>query len=151
MTKKDLFELRGTHKVYLRTVTNTEKAILDLTRDFNPHNEDSVIKLIAFKHSFHEIFNNIKKLDHKILNLLKPDEKENELEKVIYRNDKIMLTIAKLDRNSNKIPSTVSLRAPSVSTTELSASGIKVRLPKLEIKKLNGNILEWQSFWNQFP
>ena len=151
MTKRDFFELRGTHKVYLWTVTNTEKAILDLTRDFDPHNEDSVIKLIAFKHSFYEIFNNIKKLDDKNLNLLKPEEKENELEKVIYRNDNIMLTIAKLDRNSNKIPSTVSLRAPSVSTTELSASGIKVRLPKLEIKKFNGNILEWQSFWNQFP
>ena len=61
-----------------------------------------------------------------------------------------MFTIAKLDRNLNKIPSTASLRAPSVSTTELSASDIKVRLPKLEIKKFNGNILELQSFWNQF-
>ena len=142
MTKRDLFKLRGTHKVYLRTITSTEKPILDLTRDFDPRNEDSMIKLIAFKHSFHEIFNNIKELDDKILNLLKPEEKENELEEVIYRNDKIMLIIAKLDRNLNKIPSTVSLRAPSVSTTELSASDIKVRLPKLEITKFNGNILE---------
>ena len=50
----------------------------------------------------------------------------------------------------NKIPSTVSLCAPPVSTTESSASDIKVRLPKLEIKKFYGNILEWQSFWDQF-
>ena len=42
-----------------------------------------------------------------------------------------MFTIAKLDRNLNKIPSTVSLRSPSVSTTEPSASDIKVRLPKV--------------------
>ena len=47
-----------------------------------------------------------------------------------------MFTIAKLDRNLNKIPSSASLRAPSVSTTELSASDIKVRLPKLENKKV---------------
>ena len=147
MAEGDLSGLRGTRKVYLRTISNTEKEILDLTRDFDPHNEDSVT---AFKHSFHEKFNEIKELDDKILNLLKPEEKENELEEIIYRDDKIMFTIAKLDRNLNKIHSTVSLRAPSVSTIEPSASDIKVRLPKLEIKNFNGNILEWQSFWDQF-
>ena len=138
--------LRGTGNVYRRTITNNEKEILNLTRDFDPHSEDSVIKLTAFKHSFHEKFNKIKELDDKILNLLKPEEKENEIEKIMYRDDNIMFTIAKLDRNLNKIPSTVSLRSPSVSTTEPSASDIKVRLPKLEIKKFNGNI----SFLQQF-
>ena len=93
-----------------------------------------MIKLTAFKHSFHEKFNKIKELDDKILNLLKPEEKENELEEIIYRDEKIMFTIAKLDGNLNKIPSSVSFHAPSVSTTETSASDIKVRLPKLEIK-----------------
>ena len=43
----------------------------------------------------------------------------------------------------NKFFSGVSLYAQSVSTTEPSASDIKVRLPKLEIKKFTGNILEW--------
>ena len=142
MAEGDLFGLRGTRKVYLRTITNTEKDISDLTRDFDPHNEDPVIKLTAFKHSFREKFNKVKELDSKTLNLLKPEEKENKLEKIIYRDDKIMFTIAKLDRNLNKIPSTVSLLAPSVSTTEPSASDIKVRLPNLEIKKFNGNSLE---------
>ena len=80
-----------------------------------------MIKLTAFKNNFHKKFNKIKELDDKILNLLKPEEKENELEEIIYRDDKIMFTIAKLDRNLNKIPSTVSLRSPSVSTTEPSA------------------------------
>ena len=94
-----------------------------------------MIKLTAFKHNFHKKFNKIKELDDKILNLLKPEERENEIEKIIYRDDNIMFTIAKLDRNLNKIPSTVSLRSPSVSTTEPSASDIKVRLPKFEIKK----------------
>ena len=100
--------------------------------------------------SFHEKFNKTKELDEKILNLLKPEEKENELEEIIYRDDKIMFTIGKLDRNLNKIPSTVSVCAPSVSTTESSASDITVRPPKLEIKKFNGNILEWQSFGISF-
>ena len=57
-------------------------------------------------------FSKIKELDDKILNLLKPEEQEIELEEIIYRDDKIMFTIAKLDRNLNKIPSTVSLRPP---------------------------------------
>ena len=104
MTEGDLSALRGTRKVYLRTITNTEKEILDLRRDFDPHNKDSVIKLSAFKHSFHEKFSKIKELDDKILNLLKPEEKEIELEEITYRDDKIMFTIAKLDHNLNKIP-----------------------------------------------
>ena len=49
-------------------------------------------------------FSKIKELDDKILNLLKPEEKEIELEEITYRDDKIMFTIAKLDRNLNKIP-----------------------------------------------
>ena len=56
MTEGDLSGLSGTRKVYLRTITNTEKEKLDLTRDFDPHNKDSVIKLTAFKHSFHQKF-----------------------------------------------------------------------------------------------
>ena len=68
--------------------------------------------------------------------------------KLTWRNylinrDKIKFTIAKLDRNLNKIFSGVSLHALSVSTTEPSASDIKVRLPKLEIKNFSENILEW--------
>ena len=96
-----------------------------------------MIKLTASKHSFREKFNKIKELEDKISNLLKPEEKGNELEEIIYRDNKIMFTVAKLGRNLNKIPSTVSLRAPSVSTTEPLASDIKVRLLKLEIKRFN--------------
>ena len=101
MAEGDLFGLRGARKVYLRTITNTEKEILDLTRDFvDPHNE------------------------------------------IIYRDNKIMFTIVKLDCNLIKIPTTIPLSAQSVSTAEPSPSDIKVRLWKLEIKKFNGNILE---------
>ena len=58
MAEGDLSGLRGARKVYLRTITNTEKEILDLTRDFvDPHNE------------------------------------------IIYRDNKIMFTIVKLDCN----------------------------------------------------
>ena len=34
--------------------------------------------------------------------------------------------------------------------TRNSSKPVKVRLPELVIKKFNGNILEWQPFWNQF-
>ena len=87
MAEGDLSGLRGARKVYLRTITNTEKEILDLTRDFvDPHNE------------------------------------------IIYRDNKIMFTIVKLDCNLIKIPTAIPLSAQSVSTAEPSASDIKVRL-----------------------
>ena len=36
---------------------------------------------------------------------------------------------------------------PSSSTKE---SDLKVKLPKIELSKFNGQVLKWQTFWDQF-
>ena len=47
------------------------------------------IPACPFKHSFNDRFNKIKELDHKILNLLKPEEKNIYLKGYKYINIKV--------------------------------------------------------------
>ena len=65
-----------------------------------------------------------------------------------------LLTLAKLDRALSKVPPIESFSTLSVkehtNETRNSSKPVKVKLPELVIKKFSGNILEWQSFWDQF-
>ena len=86
--------------------------------------------------------------------MLKPEESEKELEEIIPREDNFLLIFAKLDRALSKVPpieffSTLSVKEHT-NEARNSSKPVKVKLPELEIKKFNGNILEWQSFWDQF-
>ena len=97
-----LQRLRGTHTVYLRAANNTEMQITDITDSFDLSNETLIIQLRALKNSYQEKFNKIKELDNEIINLLKPEESEKELEEII--EDSFLLIFAKLDRALSKVP-----------------------------------------------
>ena len=64
-----------------------------------------------------------------------------------------LLTFAKLDRALSKVPPIESFSTLSVkehtNETRNSSNPVKIKLPELVIKKFSGNILEWQSFWDQ--
>ena len=77
-----LQKLRGTRKAYLRAANNTEKKITEITDSFVPNNETLVMQLTALKSSYQENFNKIKKFDNQIINLLKPEKSEKELEEI---------------------------------------------------------------------
>ena len=144
----------GTRKVYLRAAYSKERQITYITDSFEPNNETLVIQLTALKNNYQEKFNKIKELDNEIINLLKPEESEKELEEIIPREDNFLLIFAKLDRALSKVPPIESFSTLSVKehTNEArnSSKPVKVKLPELVIKKFNRNILEWQSFWAQF-
>ena len=86
--------------------------------------------------------------------MLKPEESEKELEEIILREDSFLLIFAKLDRALSKVPPIESFSTLSVKEhtdeTRNSSNPVKIKLPELVIKKFSGNILEWQSFWDQF-
>ena len=149
-----LQKVRGTRKVYLRAAYSKERQITYITDSFEPNNETLVIQLTALKNNYQEKFNKIKELDNEIINLLKPEESEKELEKIIPREDNFLLIFAKLDRVLSKVPPVESFSTLSVkehnNEARNSSKPVKVKLHELVIKKFNGNILEWQSFWDQF-
>ena len=66
------------------------------------------------------------------------------------REDSNFRIIAKIDRCLNKIPPAGSLNPLSVSSRTPSVSHeAKVKLPKLEPSKFDGDIINWRGFWDQ--
>ena len=91
-----LQKVKGIRKVDLQVANNTERQITDITDGFDPSNETLVMQLTAFKSSYQEEFNKIKELDNEIIHLLKPEEREKELEEIISSEDSFLLIFPKL-------------------------------------------------------
>ena len=91
-----LQKVKGIRKVDLQVANNTERQITDITDGFDPSNETLVMQLAAFKSSYQEEFNKIKELDNEIIHLLKPEEREKELEEIISSEDSFLLIFPKL-------------------------------------------------------
>ena len=68
------------------------------------------------------------------------------------KTDQIHEILAKVDYvlNRNQVIISENSKAKTVSSTETSSGNINVQLPKLEIVKFDGDIINWQSFWDQF-
>ena len=98
-----LQKFRGTRKVYLGAANNTERQTTYIIDSFDPSNETLVMQLTALKSSYQDKFNKIKEPDNEIINLLKPEESEKELEEVITREDSFLLIFAKLDRTLSRV------------------------------------------------
>ena len=83
---QDIARIRGTRKTYLRNLQNQEKVILDIINNYSPNREQDTI-LKANKNSLLENLDKLKICDAKILETLKDDQMENELEQILQRND----------------------------------------------------------------
>ena len=96
-----------------------------------------------------DLFNEYDKI---IKDYIKEDIEKNW--RKLSREDCFLLVFAKLDRALSKVPPIESFSELSVtehtSETRNSSKPVKVKLPELVIKKFNGNIVDWQSFWDQF-
>ena len=91
------------------------------------------------------------KLDHGILNLLKQNEREEELEINLTWEDNVHRLFAKTERCFGKLKtSNSSIVSHDSSPSEPSTSQVKVKLPKLELAKFRGDITQWPRFWDQF-
>ena len=77
---------------------------------------------------------------------------ENELEEILIQKKNLQILIrciafclskpkTHVDRNS--LPSSNSFPPPV-------NESVKVKLPKLEISKFKGDVINWQGFWDQF-
>ena len=99
----EIARLWGTKGVYQRHVENIERDISELMKSLTLNNEDTVIELIALKNSYSGKVEKIKELDHGILNLLKQDEREKELEINLTWEDNVHRLFAKVERCFGKL------------------------------------------------
>ena len=90
-----------------------------------------------------------KLLENNILSFLKTEASENELDETARRDDKNTMILTKIEDVLHKIRMKESqniLPVQNLTLRDNEVNGILVKLPKLEISKFNGIILNWQGF-----
>ena len=99
----EIASLRGTKGVYQRHVQNIERDISELMKNLTLNNDDTITELIALKNSYSDKVEKIKELDHGILNSLKQDKREKELEINLTWEDNVHKLFAKFERCFGKL------------------------------------------------
>ena len=118
---------------------------------------DGVTTLKAYKLNYEEQIKKINEVDVEIANLCtNQEELEAEMESTLLANDIFFCTLSKINEQLAKATETEDKRNTVVShevspaSTRVLAAEQKVKLPKIELKTFDGNILNWQQFWDQF-
>ena len=150
-----LTRLKGSKWVYLRHMKNMERSILDEIGTFSCENEEQTTKLTGLKNGLLEKIDKVKEIDQKILDILPQEESEKKLEDILVLEDLNFELLAKIDRYLKKTPP-----SPSLSLLDISNQGsaprptqiqdVRIKVPKLELSKFDGDIINWQGFWDQF-
>ena len=115
MAEEALSRHRGTRHAYIRHVSNAEREILDILQNFEPQNEESVTVLESLRDGLTDKLVKIKAIDDSILALLDQKESEKELDDIIPRDDKVRLTLTKLERNFKKLIESSLVHSSSIS------------------------------------
>ena len=94
------------------------------------------------------------------MNFLSQEEYEHELTESLIREDAFIDDMTKIDRVLTKIYNLETNHSEHSSVRETTSNHtrspsnptetVKVILPKLELKPFDGNILNWQPFWDRF-
>ena len=66
-----LVRLRSARKIYIRSIKNSERDILEMIENFSMDDENSTIKLTSAKVTLQSIINKVKQQDEEILKTLK--------------------------------------------------------------------------------
>ena len=115
MAEEALSRHRGTRHAYIRHVSNAERKILDILQNFEPQNEESVTVLESLRDGLTDKLVKIKAIDDSILALLDQKESEKELDDIITRDDKLRLTLTKLERNFTRLIESSLVHSSSIS------------------------------------
>ena len=125
---------------------------IKLIQDFDFGNELHIVEIKTLKATFLNKIEQIKLLDNHILSLLQTEESENKLNEIVTRDNKSTWILTKIEHDLHKTKIKESQNTPPVQNLTLQDKEVKdipVKLPKLEISKFNGNVLNWQGFWDQ--
>ena len=119
-----LVRLHRPRKIYLRSIKNSERDILEMVGNFS-------IKLTSAKVSLQDRINK----DEKILKILKTQDMENELDEILVREEKSQILITRIEHRLSKPKIHVDWNSlPSSNSSPLPVNeSVKVELPKLEI------------------
>ncbi|CAB4034798.1 G2 M phase-specific E3 ubiquitin- ligase, partial [Paramuricea clavata] len=158
---KKLIEIRGGHRASLtKTLAVTEELLTQSTEIFEETQaSDFEIKLTQQRVILGEKLPLLKSFDDKIILLVEDGNIEDEvasaddirqaIQRAIVHIDLILEKLKKKwNKDSGSSPS--NLESSLSQATVPPTSNSTVRLPKLELKHFNGNIMEWTPFWDSY-
>ena len=154
-SSEDITKIRGTRNVYLRHIKNVGNEIDGLLANLDLNEESQICKLTSLRDSFQEKWVAIKQYDDDIINLMGQEDAEKELGDVLIRNDAFRDNLTTADIVLKRVqreekPSWATETQYLQRNAPATSDEVKVKLPKFQIKQFDGNILNWQSFWDQF-
>ena len=77
--------MRSARKIYLRSIKNSDRDILETIENFSTDDENSTLKLTSAKVSLQDGIKKVKQQDEEILKILKTEDMENELEEILIQ------------------------------------------------------------------
>ena len=146
----EITKLRGLKSVYTRHLKGLEVELEKGLVDFALESEEHTVHLSGLKKSYLSDVEKIQAQNDNILALLKGQELENELFENLNQGSNYNRTLAKIDFYLNKVLTVAfSLENLNILCSTQSYEN-KVKLPRIELSKFNGDIIEWKGFWDQF-
>ena len=149
-------KIRGGHRGYLKQILGQASGMLE---NFTEEVRSEASQL---REGILDCIKTLQNLDEKIVELIASNEasSEQDITKEVEEAGKVRAearkTLKQLDEKLNKdnhnnsvveSPSNVeSMSNESVTT----ASKVRAKLPKLEVKKFKGDVCKWQEFWDSF-
>lgn len=145
---------RGGHKAYVSQVLPEAKGYLEAQPT-----AESRLRIAQLKAALEEQLENLRKLDEEILrNLVEVEGVTDEdiAEEVqIAGNLKgeikaITSSLTELLTRKPESPLSPQQSPPDASGDAATTQNVRVKLPKLEAKRFNGKVEEWQEFWDSY-
>ena len=158
---KKLVKIRGGHRASLtKTLAVTEELLTQSTEIFEETQaSDFEIKLTQQRVILGEKLALLKSFDDKIILLVEDGNIEDEVASADDIRQAIQRAIVHIDLilekqkkkwNKGSGSSSLNLESSLSQATVPPTSNSTVRLPKLELKHFNGNIMEWTPFWDSY-
>ena len=143
-------KLRGIKSVHIRYLRILENDIEELFLNFEVGSEEHKVNLTGLKMSYLSSMKKIQQQKGKFREMVKGKDLEDELFENLKQENEYNKMLAKLDLYLNKKPSPLSAVENLNIWSSSSLNENKIKLPKLELCKFNGDIIKWKGFWDQF-
>ena len=143
---------RGILRSHCKTIQGSINELLECEMDIS-----MAIELKALKMNFEDKTAKIKAVDREILHLLTEEEAlENKMSNSLLESDIYYKTLSLLESWLVRW-SLTEITSPDWRLSSSPPPGLpihhvneKVNLPKIELGKFNGDIMKWQTFWDQY-
>ncbi|XP_055911309.1 uncharacterized protein LOC129945530 [Eupeodes corollae] len=155
---------RGTFRTSLTKIVKVASEYLETECHLNDENasrfEEIEEELVTLTERLTAVHEKLRDADKQVVakNLIKPEDQEREFDRMAKYEDTAITHLAKLNNRLRKLRlkqnplnnpadtinhnSSIPLVAPSHKSN--------IRLPKLQLKKFDGNMRDWMPFWDQF-